>query len=122
MKQECSPHGWTVDTLETYLSGKIASIKELGENAASVADRAIIKTDMANEKIRDDVVKLSQQLISRVEYSANHKSLEEKIGALQARLDTMEGKSKGLGEGWGVIVAAGGLATGILFAVMAFFK
>jgi hypothetical protein len=50
------------------------------------------------------------------------KSTDGKIDDLKTRLTTIEGKSKGLGEGWGVIVAAGGLATGILFAISGFWK
>lgn len=139
---ECgpSPHGWTLDTLEEYLSTKIRALGDLLSSEISAmkdsvasalvsSEKALIKAETATEKRFDSVNEFRQtlsdqatHLLSRAEYTANHKNLEDKISTLQSRMDTWEGKSKGIGEGWGVIVAAGGLATGILIAVASYIR
>lgn len=59
---------------------------------------------------------------SSVVVNAIAKATDEKIDDLKTRLTLIEGKAKGIGEGWGIIVAAGGLATGILIAVASYLR
>ena len=50
------------------------------------------------------------------------KATDEKIDDLKTRLTLGEGQKRGMGESWGIIVAAGGLATGILIAVASYIR
>ena len=50
------------------------------------------------------------------------KATDEKIDDLKTRLTLGEGTKRGMGESWGVVVAAGGLATGILIAVASYLR
>jgi len=114
-----SPHGWTLDTLEEYLTSKVDALKEyfIAEGRASkeavsaalaavkeqstaamvAAEKAINKAEMATEKRFDSVNEFRQTLsdqardfLSRNEYAANHKALEEKVGALGERMSKSE--------------------------------
>ena len=50
------------------------------------------------------------------------KATDEKIDDLKTRMTLGEGTKRGMGESWGIIVAAGGLATGILIAVASYIR
>ncbi len=47
---------------------------------------------------------------------------DEKVDDLKTRLDLNEGKSKGLGEGWGILIGAIGIATAVLIAASHYIK
>lgn len=81
------------------------------QNTANLA--AALKSESAFTKQIDQM----QMIINAIA-----KATDEKIDDLKTRLTLGEGTRKGIGEGWGIIVAAGGLATGILIAVAAYIK
>lgn len=90
------------------ISGRSAIDAALAAQKESMA-----KTETAFTKQIDQM----QLLINAVA-----KATDEKIDDLKTRLTLREGQAKGLGEGWGIVVAAGGLATGILIAITSFYK
>src|SRR6266699_241242 len=103
-KPACSPNGWTVDTLEKYLSDKCnaisATVQEQDErnkerfgaakeqvNLALVnAEKAISKAEAAAEKrfeglneLRGMALDQGKNFLQRAEYSVQHQVLVEKI-------------------------------------------
>lgn len=149
-----SPHGWTLDTLEEFLSSKIVALDkfftaefrsskeavqsallavEKQSNAAmTAAEKAIMKSDAATEKRFDSVNEFRQTLsdqaadfLSRKEYEANHKSLEEKfIGAMDriAKIETQkETKTEGMNFTGAIIIGAFAVLSAIGNVVTVFF-
>lgn len=53
---------------------------------------------------------------------ASMKSIEIRLDRITDRVTIIEAKATGHGESWGFIVAAGGLATGILIAVASYVR
>ena len=82
-------------------------------NRTNQMSQAILKSESAFTKQIDQM----QMIVNSIA-----KATDEKIDDLRTRLTMGEGKSKGMGESWGVIVAAGGLATGILIAVASYIR
>jgi hypothetical protein len=152
-----SPHGWTLDTLEEFLTSKItalasyttaesraskeavsaalAAVKEQSQAAMTAAEKAINKAENATEKRFDSVNEFRQTLsdqatnfLGRNEYAANHKSLEEKIAAIDKRITSDEASLKGRTAGVGsvgvivlgafVILSAFGSIASAIFAFM----
>lgn len=110
MKDRCSPHGWTLDTLEKYLTTRIDAVKENVTTAMLAADKAISKAEGSTEKRFESVNEFRQTLsdqavnfLSRNEYHANHAALIEKIEGLDKRISLnqssiTEMQSRGLGS------------------------
>lgn len=74
-------------------------------------------TDRRFNQVEAQIDGLEKRLVSlmpRAEGVARADSNAEKIAALTTRLDRMEGRSTGLGAGWGYLVAAVGLVATIL--------
>ncbi len=130
MADKCSPHGWTLDTLEKFLSTKVDALDRLltarmdgaersVSTAMSAAAKAIEKSDEATEKRLDamnefraalnDQTKLS---LPRIEYTNSHNSLvdklnesagrlNERIGAVGDRVTALESGGRGKSQGFG---------------------
>ena len=111
------------------VSAALTAVKVQYDSAMAASSKAIDKADAATEKRFDSVNEFRKTLsdqatnfLGRLEYEANHNALTDRISALTSRFDTWEGKAKGMGEGWGILVAAGGLAVGILIAVASYIR
>jgi len=122
MKGPCespSPHGWTLDTLEEFLTSKIkalseftsaesraskeavsaalAAVKEQSAAAMTAAEKAINKAELATEKrfegvneFRDTLSDQAATFLARTEYISGHKVLEEKMNSLDRRIVGLE--------------------------------
>jgi len=130
---KCSPHGWTLDTLERYLTSAIDAVKKeaaeredrnkerflSAEKSVSTAmisaEKAISKAEIAADKRFDGLNELrgamqdqTATLLPRAEYGAQHIALSEKLSSLETRLTKLEsaiaGKSQGI-SGVGAVVA-----------------
>lgn len=95
--------------------------------ALAAAKEAVAKAETASEKRFDAVNEFRQTLsdqtatfLPRPEYDAQHKALEEKVNTLAIRLNRTDDKSSGRGDVIGWIVGAVGLASTIIFVVLAF--
>lgn len=129
---------WTTGTLKIYHDEKIAFLKEYFEQrfidqdkavqaALLAAKEAVLKAENATEKRFESVNEFRQQLsdqtntfLSRAEYNASHKALEDKMDALTDRFNKTEGRSGGLQAGWGYLIGAVGLAATIISVILAF--
>lgn len=111
-KQPCSPHGWTLDTLEKYLTSRIDGLKENLGTAMLAADKAIEKAESATERrfdsvneFRETLADQSATLLPRAEYLVQHEAMKITISAVEKRLTAMESRSEGRAGGIGTISA-----------------
>ncbi len=123
--------GWTTDTLKAHLDSIIAqNDRRYTErfNAQESANK--YAQEKANEfrGMLDDVGKKqmpraeAETLIRSTadRWNAQLSSVNEKVDALQARMDRNDGRSGGINAGWLILVAAVGLIAtiiGIVFAI-----
>jgi len=128
-------HGWTLDTLKAYIevrfndmetlyNERFESQKQAVTSALASAERAVGKAEVANEKrfdsvneFRSSLADQAATLMPRLETESRIGVLDDKVDALNARLDRHEGVSKGLTAGWGYLLAAIG-ATGALVGII----
>ncbi len=112
-KQTCSPHGWTLDTLERFLSDRIdalrdsigaqdqqnkerfAAAKEQVMLALTSADKAIVKADSATERrfegvneFRATLADQAATLLPRSEYTVQHQALTARVETVANALAT----------------------------------
>lgn len=129
---------WTTGTLKIYHDEKLASLKEYAEQRIDDQDKyveskflaikeAVLKAEVANDKRFESVNEFRAQLsdqtnsfLSRLEYNAQHKALEDRVTALTDRINVSEGKSNGINAGWGYLVGAVGLAAAVIGVILAF--
>ena len=120
-----------MQTLQAFFDEKFESIsiqfeeRDKRQDQNSTADRTAIAAALQAQKesMGKTEASFTKQLDSiQMVMNSIARASDEKIDDLKTRLTMIEGKSKGIGEGWGIIVAAGGLATGILIAVAAFIR
>lgn len=113
--KRCSPHGWTLDTLEKYLSDqhqslkenvreqddrnreRFAAAKEAVNAALAAADKALQKAETASEKrfegvneFRATLADQASTLMPRAEYNAQHIALIEKVDDAVRRISRIE--------------------------------
>ena len=137
----CSPHGWTLDTLEKHLSSQIDNLREaanerdernkerfVAAEKATVAsmqasEKALAESKAASEKRFDAVNEfrsaLSDQstlLLPRAEYEAKHKALEDKADDIGKRITTLEASALGKRESVSTI---GAVVLGMVSAIAA---
>lgn len=105
--------GWTVDTLKEYVEQRFTDQDRAVQAALTSAKEAVLKAENASDKRFDSVNEFRQQLsdqtntfLSRPEYNAQHKALEDKVSDLTDRLNTITGKSSGLKDGWSYLLGA----------------
>ena len=122
-EEPCSPHGWTLDTLEKFMSDKIAALdrfcvtnfaqsKERVDMALAASDKAIVKAENTTEKrfegvneFRSALSDQSATLLPRSEYTVQHKALEDRVVVLGNIVTRMTGKSEGIGNVGSVTLA-----------------
>lgn len=113
---------WTTGTLKINHDEKIAHLKEYLEQLIKDQDKyteakflaikeAVLKAETANDKRFDSVNEFRQQLndqtntfLSRNEYNAQHKALEDRVSDITDRLNKKEGADKGTDVTWGKMV------------------
>jgi len=135
-EEPCSPHGWTVDTLETHLSEKISALdrycvtsfaqsKERVDMALAASDKAITKAELATDKRFDAVnefrAALSDQtrdFMPRSVYDVQHKSMSERLEIIAASVTTMNSRLVGKSEG---ISSVGATILGVLVGLNSLF-
>ena len=90
------------------------------------AERAVGKAEVATEKrfesmneFRGTLADQASNLMSRTEYLAGHKALEEKIGSLKEQQSAGSGASAAVANGWKYVLAAGTLLLGLAGVVLA---
>lgn len=113
--------GWTVDTLKEYFEQRLTDQDKAVQAALTAAKEAVLKAENATDKRFDSVNEFRQQLndqtntfLSRPEYNAQHKALEDKVSDLTDRVNTTDGKSSGVSASWGYLVGFLGIAATII--------
>lgn len=124
--------GWTIDSLKEYMEAKFRESdarysqrfndQDKAVSAAlSSAEKAVAKAEQASEKrfegvneFRQTLVDQASSFISRTEALARADANAEKIDALGSRLDRIEGKSTGLKDYIGYVIAALAIAAFIV--------
>lgn len=137
--------GWTTDTLKEHTAVVDTFIKELfseadrryelrfnaqeksAEAALHSTTTAVNKAEASNEKRFESVNEFRQTLsdqtksfITRTEAIQNSEANKERITALAARLDAIDGRSAGLNSGWIMMVQVFSVIA-VLIAVASFF-
>jgi len=141
--ENCSPHGWTLDTLETYLTNKIAGIetrltdkidsssnftvtnlqqiKERTDMALTAADKAVTKAEIATEKRFDAVNEFrgamddqAKTMIPRAEYAISQNAMAERIAMISRDLNTLSSRLTGKSEG---ISMVGAIVLGVAIVI-----
>jgi hypothetical protein len=78
--------------------------------ALLAAEKAVSKAETAADKRFELLNELRMGVATRSDYEAQ----EKLIGTLSSRLDKQEGKSTGLNAGWGYLIGAIGLVSGLI--------
>lgn len=116
--------GWSVDTLKEYVEQRFTDQDRAVQSALLAAKEAVIKAETATEKRFESVNEFRQQLsdqtntfLSRPEYNAQHKALEDKVSFLVDARNQTEGKSTGYGLSWSIFLGIATLVIAIITAV-----
>jgi len=134
----CSPHGWTLDTLEKHLTEKINSLdrfctasfaqsKERVDMALAASDKAITKAEQTTEKrfegvneFRSALSDQSSLMLTRTEYQAQQQTINERVSMLTdavTKIDSrMVGKHEALG-GTGVMIVGTAVVISALISI-----
>ncbi len=134
--EPCSPHGWTLDTLETYMSDKISALdrfcvagfqaSEKQVNLAlTAADKAVAKAEIATDKrfegvneLRGAMADQAAHLMPRAEYQVQHNGLADRLGVLETTVTATQSSLTARREGVGSI---GAIVLGILVGLNSLF-
>ena len=122
-KGNCSPNGWTLDTLERFLSTKVEFLRESIELALTTSDKALTKAETSIEKRFDSVNEFRQALSDQTQnfltkdaHEVKYVNIEDKINTLAERVSSAEaihlGKTTGL-------ISVGNLVVGMVSVVSA---
>jgi predicted nucleic acid-binding Zn-ribbon protein len=111
------------------LAAALLAQKEAVLTAMIAAEKAVAKAEAATERrfegvneFRGQLADQAATLMSRVEYSAAHQSLVQRIDDLSSRLDRIEGQSVGMNRGWGYTAAVLGLGLSVIGVLIVIFK
>ena len=117
--------GWTTDTLHSHLLSLMNERDRRYEQRFASAEQAVhvalAQTETRFENVnewRGTVSDLLANAMPRPEADSRASSTDEKINALQSRLDRIEGKGLGVNAVWAVLVAVVMITLGVL----AFFR
>lgn len=114
------------DERDSRYTERAASQEKAVGAALQAAKEAVEKAEKANEKRFESVNEFRSALsdqsagfLPRNEYNARHETLEQAIQEMKGRMDKNEGRSTGLGDGWGYLIGAVGMIIGIAGFVLA---
>jgi hypothetical protein len=124
--------GWTVDTLHAHISSLLQEMDRRYTERFEGQEKAIDRADLASEKrfdavsdrfttvneFRGTLTDQATTFITRTEVETQFKAVNEKTAAMDKAIERAAGRSKGLADGWGYLVAAIAAATGIVSAVV----
>lgn len=119
--------GWTVDTLKEHFGQRFTDSDKAIQAALLAAKEAVLKAETATEKRFESVNEFRQQLsdqtntfLSRLEYNAQHKAIEDRVTDLTDRLNRTAGAKEGseitMSKIYGAIGAVG-VVLGIIILI-----
>lgn len=131
------PSPWTLETLRIYLEALIhalsrklderhhaqqasadlmaGALRQIAQETSAFVSRA--EADAIHGRFSTnftDVWAAVRGCIPRAEYDAAHTRLVEQLDALSQRMDKAEGRSAGIGAGWGYLIAIIAVVSGII--------
>ena len=130
IEQVVTTPGWTVDTLHVHLDQQFQDLRRQLDERFTSQGIALAKVETASERrfesvneFRALVMDQQRTFITRAEFDAQHKALEDKLDDLTARVDSTSGGSASTRRlvGWGlaglaifvtIIVFAANILTG----------
>lgn len=119
--------GWTVDTVKEYFEQRFTDQDRAVQAALQAAKEAVLKAETSSDKRFDSVNEFRRTLsdqtntfLSRPEYEAQHKALEDRVTDLSDRMNKADGRGAGLSAGWGYLAGAVGLAATVVSIILAF--
>ena len=95
----------------------IKAALEAAKEAVSKAEVAVEKRFDNTNEWRQTFDDLAQGKLGRAEYLTAHKGLEDKIGALEKRMDLAEGKTIGTSGVVALVIAIAGVLVGAMIAL-----
>lgn len=108
------------DAQQKALTDALLAQEKAAGAALQAANAAVAKAETANEKRLDGVNEFrgalddyARTLMPRTETVTLIAGLTEKIDSLEKRTNTSEGRTVGVGQFWGALLAVAGLALGI---------
>jgi hypothetical protein len=107
-------NGWTLDTLEKYLSSRIESIKDNTSIAMAAADKAVSKAETAAEKRFDSVNEFRNAMKDQQTTFADKAQTDFRLGVIEKTLEKASGVSLGVSI---AAAAAAGLIAAIASVV-----
>lgn len=96
--------GWTLDTLEKYLSSRIDGIKDNTSIAMAAADKAVSKAETAAEKRFDSVNEFREAMKDQQASFADKQQTDFRLKAIEGRLKEIGGVSIGVAVSASVVV------------------
>jgi len=109
---------WSTENLKEYFE-RILDEKDKALTAALIAVKEENqKTELAAEKRFELLNELRGDVATKAEVHA----LATIVDDLKTRLDTLQGRSSGLFQGWGILIGAIGLIGGVIGIIYAFIK
>jgi len=116
-------------SLREYVDVRFAAQDAAVKAALEAADRAVEKSELASDKRFESVNEFRRTLadqehtfMPRSEYEQAHKGLEEKLSALEIRMNSVEERSTVMKEGWGYLVGITGLVIAIVSVAVAAYR
>lgn len=132
-----SPSGWTTDTLRADVLGRLGELDKRYEQRFEAQEKAVIsalhaakeavsKAEVATEKrfegvneFRSSLSDLTATMMPRAESTARWSALAERVDKMEKAIAADSGRNKGINDSWGYLVAAIGLAVGIIGIILA---
>jgi hypothetical protein len=113
-------------TLREYVDARFDSQEKAVNAALAAAQKAVDKAEAASEKRFESVNEFraalgdqARLLMPRSEAEQQFKTISEKIDVLTTRINARDDRGTGMGQVWGWLVAAIGMAVGIVGVVLA---
>jgi len=111
---------------EKAVEAALAAVKEQGASAQAAADRAVLKAETATEKRFEGVNEFRQALADNTRTLMPRAEAEQQLGAitkkvedLTKRMDARDEQSRGLSQGWTMLVALVLVIATVIGAVVA---
>jgi len=139
-----SPQGWTLDTLAKHLTDKIADVEartkerfDLSKQAIdsalaaaekaitaamAAAEKAVTKAEIAAEKRFDSVNEFRAAMKDQTASFADKVQTDFRLASVEKKIENSSGRSEGIGQFWGWIVAGVGIVVGITMVLTRFIR
>lgn len=106
---------------EKAVAAALAAQEKAVTAALNAADRAVAKAEAASERrfesineFRGALADSARLLMPRSESEQNFRAMTEKIDDVIKRVNARDDRSRGLGQGWAILIAAVGFISAVI--------